>query len=275
MTRTFFATQLEGAATFWRILRRDGVALGFTSHDRDLSLGSLTLRAAPGMVPAAIRRSADFSPDSAEIRGTLAHDAISETDLAIGKFDGAQVESGVIDWETGEHAVLYRGEMGAVSQEGAGFEAELLSAKALLARDDIPRTSPTCRAEFCGRECGVDPARQTVEGEVSVVDIEANAVFFNQLGGAFPAAQFPNGTVRWFDGPHAGTSMTVIDVIADGFLLDRPLSDALETGIRARLRTGCDHTIATCTNRFANAANFRGEPFVPGNDLLTRYPVGR
>ncbi len=34
----------------------------------------------------------------------------------------------------------------------------------------------------------------------------------------------------------------------------------------------CDKRLATCCERFANAANFRGEPHLPGNDLLTRYP---
>jgi len=30
----------------------------------------------------------------------------------------------------------------------------------------------------------------------------------------------------------------------------------------------------TCSARFGNAVNFRGEPYLPGNDLLTRYPGG-
>jgi hypothetical protein len=32
--------------------------------------------------------------------------------------------------------------------------------------------------------------------------------------------------------------------------------------------------VRTCSQqvRFANAANFRGEPYLPGTDLLTRYP---
>ena len=42
-------------------------------------------------------------------------------------------------------------------------------------------------------------------------------------------------------------------------------------GVRVQLREGCDHTIATCSARFGNAVNFRGEPFLPGNDLLARY----
>ena len=47
-------------------------------------------------------------------------------------------------------------------------------------------------------------------------------------------------------------------------------------GSRALAMEGCDHTLETCATRFANAVNFQGEPFLPGNDLLTRYasPAG-
>lgn len=34
MSRIWFASELETIATFWRIERRDGITLGFTSHDR-------------------------------------------------------------------------------------------------------------------------------------------------------------------------------------------------------------------------------------------------
>jgi hypothetical protein len=51
------------------------------------------------------------------------------------------------------------------------------------------------------------------------------------------------------------------------------LATPLDSPLAAELREGCDHTIETCTSRFGNAANFRGEPFLPGNDLLARYPV--
>jgi hypothetical protein len=44
-------------------------------------------------------------------------------------------------------------------------------------------------------------------------------------------------------------------------------------GTRVELREGCDRRLETCATRFANAINFQGEPFLPGNDLITRYPV--
>jgi hypothetical protein len=56
-------------------------------------------------------------------------------------------------------------------------------------------------------------------------------------------------------------------------VLDTPLAADLAAGLRVIVREGCDHTLDTCATRFANAVNFQGEPFLPGNDLLTRYPV--
>jgi hypothetical protein len=72
-------------------------------------------------------------------------------------------------------------------------------------------------------------------------------------------------------GPQTGISLGIIDFEDDWLVLDRPLVKGTELGTRVELREGCDHTIATCADRFQNALNFRGEPFLPGNDLLARH----
>lgn len=82
-----------------------------------------------------------------------------------------------------------------------------------------------------------------------------------------------DGSVRWIDGPHAGIEMHIMHAGEDGFILDRELSTAILPGMRALLREGCDHTLATCETRFGNSVNFQGEPFLPGNDALMRYPT--
>lgn len=50
------ASVLTTIALCWRIERRDGVTIGLTAHDRDLTIDGLIHRAAPGMTPSAIRR---------------------------------------------------------------------------------------------------------------------------------------------------------------------------------------------------------------------------
>jgi len=270
MSRVFFRKELEGVATFWRVRRRDGVTLGLTSHDRDLWFDGVLHRAAPGMVPSAIRRGADLGPDSAEVQGALTHDAISAADLAAGRFDGAAVEIGVVDWENLDRAVLYRGEIGGVAEEAGSFSAELHSAKADLETDTVPRTSPTCRAQFCGPGCTLSGAKYTHEAVLAAIDLAANRVV---LTGGPAADAMRDGSLRWLDGPHAGLAMEVVVADASGLVLDLELDPALQPGTRAWLREGCDHTVQTCQARFANAVNFQGEPFLPGNDLLARYPA--
>jgi uncharacterized phage protein (TIGR02218 family) len=270
MSRVWFSAALETTATFWRLLRRDGIALGFTSHDRDLWFGGLLHRAAPGMIPSSIRRSADFEPDSAEVQGALSHAAIGAGDLAAGRFDGAQVRIGLVDWETGEHEILYRGAIGAITEEASRFTAELVSRKAELLLDPVPRTSPSCRAAFCGPGCNLSPAGFSHEALLSAADFDTNAVTLDT--GAAPA-DLVGGVIRWLDGPQAGIAMNVMAGGPAGLVLDVPLDPALAPGAQALVREGCDHRLDTCAGRFANAVNFQGEPFLPGNDMISRYPV--
>ena len=76
----------------------------------------------------------------------------------------------------------------------------------------------------------------------------------------------------WLDGPHTGLRARIVDAGPDGLVLDRMFDPAPAVGVRARLVEGCDRTLATCGSRFGNSVNFRGEPFLPGNDLIARYP---
>jgi uncharacterized phage protein (TIGR02218 family) len=268
MTRKWLSTPLETMATYWQIFRRDGVALGFTSHDRDLWFDGMLHRAAPGMMPAAIRRTAGFEADSAEVQGAISHEAISRFDLQAGRYDSAVVVVGVVDWQSLEHQRVYRGSMGTTSEDADGFVAELQSRKAELARDPVPRTSPTCRADFCGKACGLSGWRFEHEGLLTAHDQPANSVM---VAGAASAEAVLGGLLRWMDGPYAGMAMGIIGLKDGALLLDQPLDVALSAGLRVILREGCDHTLPTCAERFANAVNFQGEPFLPGNDLVVRY----
>ena len=269
MTRTWFNEPLECVATFWRVARRDGVTLGLTTHDNDLWFDGVCHRAAPGMVPSAIRRSADFEPDSAEVQGALSHDSIAAADLAMGRYDGAAVQIGLVDWESLERHVIYRGTIGTVAEEAGAFTATLVSRKAELQRDPVPRTSPSCRAVFAGPGCNLSPARFGRLARIVAFDPATNAV---ALSGTASLTEFVGGHLRWLDGPLAGITTGVVAVQGQTLVLDTPIDFPPPAGSAVLLREGCDRTLATCATRFGNAINFQGEPFLPGNDLVTRYP---
>lgn len=268
--RTFFDRELDSVATFWRVYRCDGVTLGFVSHDRDIAFGGLLHRSAPGMKPAAIRLTSDLSDDSAEVEGALSHETIRQEDLAAGLYDEASIEIGAVDWETLEHRTLYSGRVGRIEEDGNSFAAELRSAKQLLEIDLVPRTSPTCRAVFCGPGCGLSARKYETLDTLTQSDCDLNRI---QLAGA-SGPDFVDGRVRFLGGPQTGVVFHVVGVDGSWLVLDRSLVDGTEIGTLVEAREGCDHTYETCRARFGNTVNFRGEPFLPGNDLLARYGKG-
>lgn len=262
--------ELATIAFCWRLERRDGVTLGLTTHDRDLAIGELVYRAAPGMLPSAIALSDGFDSAGLEVAGALTSGAISEADLMAGRWDGAAVTIFMTDWEQadGEQLPLARGELGDVSMEGEGFSAELKGPAAILERPVAEQTSPECRASLGDKRCRADmAARVRVTRVTALVGEDAVEVSEAALGNAHGY-----GRLRWISGANSGLESAIRRSEGQRLTLREPPPFAPEAGDLVEISEGCDKSLATCITRFANAANFRGEPHLPGMDLLTRYP---
>lgn len=267
---TIAAGELTSLAFCWTLERRDGAGLGLTSHDQPLVIGGMTFAPSPGINPAAVRMRAGLEPQRGEVEGALSTDALSERDLEAGRWDGARVSLFAVDWENpgGGQIELVGGGLGPVSIKGGGFSAELVGAADTLSAPVCPETSPECRAELGDRQCRVDLAGRR--------EIFAVAAF---SGGQIELDRgvddrFLYGEACLLDGENAGWRSRIIAVLPSALVLRDVPMFAVTARCRVRVTEGCDKRFATCRTRFANSANFRGEPHLPGNDLLTRYPGG-
>jgi uncharacterized phage protein (TIGR02218 family) len=266
----FIEPPLATIAFCWRLERRDGVALGFTTHDRDLDIDGLLYRAAPGMVPSAIAISDGFDAGALDVSGALTSGAIGAEDLAAGRWDGAAVFLFACDWEAGgETLPLARGEIGDVTAKGRAFEAELRGPAALLERPAVEQTSPECRAELGDKRCRVDMAARTRVTRVTAVVDETS---IEVASAAAEADAYAYGRLRWLGGANTGLDAAIVASDGTRLTLREAQFRPAAVGDLVEIREGCDKLFATCIGRFANAENFRGEPHLPGMDLLTRYP---
>ncbi len=255
-------------ALCWRLLRRDGVALGFTNHDRPLAFGGLLYDSAPGMAPSAIVQGDGLEIDTMDIAGALSAGALTADDLVAGRWDGAAVTLSLVDWRDpgGASLELARGSLGDIAAgEGndPSFTATIDGPTAALQATLVETCSPECRAELGDWRCRVAMRGRTVRAVVSGVSPLTVSV-------AGDLAAYVEGRLRAVDGPAAGLDTRISGVDGTGLSTDDVLPVA--PGDRVELTQGCDRRFATCRDRFANAANFRGEPHVPGSDLLTRFP---
>lgn len=270
MSLDWLDRDVTSSAYLWRLERGDGVALGFTSHDRDLVIGGFRYRSAPGMVPSTIALTDSLEVDNAEIAGVLTSAAIAEADLEAGRWDGARLYVSLVDWEQAEAEPLplICGEFGEITRSGGGFTVEMLGATSLFDEPVAPLTSPTCRAEFGDRQCKLSLHRHQREAQVVSSDGDELAL----TGADLMATDFIFGSLRFLEGTNCGLSHAIIDGQGQSVrLADLPAQPVL-AGAHVLLTEGCNKNFSTCRDRFANSVNFRGEPYLPGNDLLTRYP---
>lgn len=81
-------------------------------------------------------------------------------------------------------------------------------------------------------------------------------------------AYFSGGEVQWLTGANAGRRIEIKEFANKQFVLVLPMPNAVAVGDTFKAIAGCDKIINTCAGKFANAANFRGEPYVPGMDKV-------
>lgn len=271
MTYPWLQGPLTTASYGWRLERGDGIAIGFTSHDRDILLDGLVYRASPGIAPTSIVQGLGLEANSLEVSGALTSDALSAADIEAGKWDGASLDIFLFDWTDpdAQPLPLASGILGAINWSGSAFEVEFLGPSALLSAPSVPATSPTCRAKFAGEGCGLNPRRFTLEALVMAVN-GSELTLQQALTG--DVSRFVNGDIRWLSGRNCGFRQRIAASTQDKLVLIGEPPFPTPGPERIEILEGCDRTIATCSSRFNNALNFRGEPYLPGNDLLTRYP---
>jgi uncharacterized phage protein (TIGR02218 family) len=272
-----FAVHIASGATTlcwcWRILRTDGVALGFTDHDEALVFGGTEFAPAHGLDGGETVQKLGAQTETAEVLGVLYSDAISEDDIALGRYDGARVESWRVNWrDVGQRELIRVDTIGEITREDGVFRAELRSGQHAM---NVPRGriyQHMCDARLGDGQCGKNIETGAFRATAVVTAISgATSVAVSGLDG-FDAGWFRHGVGRWVSGRRVGIEETIVrhDGATLGF--DRPVSDWVEIGDTLTVYAGCDKRFSTCGAKFGNAVNFQGFPHIPGNDFVLRYP---
>ncbi|MGO4439648.1 DUF2163 domain-containing protein [Rhizobium sp. RAF56] len=277
------AAHLGGAATTlcicWRVVTRDGAALGFTEHDHDLTVAATQYWAASGFAASDGEEAAGLPASTSNVAGGFSHEAITEADLAAGRYDGARVEVYLVNWADPEqHLLLKVQEIGEVTRQAGQFEAELRSFAARLAEPQGRVYNRRCDAALGDARCGVDLTLPRYRAEATVAAV-SNSTRLRLSGAVSPAAGFfAEGRLRFFDGENAGLAVDIDSCAVEAGLVEitlwLPLAQAPAVGDRVTLTAGCDKSFSTCRAKFANASNFRGFPHMPGADFAYGYADG-
>lgn len=272
---------LEGGLTTvchaWRITRSDGVSFAFTDHDMPLQFEGVEFRADAGLSAKAIAQTTGLSVDNTEAIGALSDVSIREDDIEQGRFDGADVQCWLVNWQDVRQRWLqFRGSIGEIRRVDGTFRAELRGLTEALNRTLGRVYQKPCTAVLGDQTCRFDTSLLGYSTVVAVEVEEDGRKFSWQNLAGFDVGFFTRGRLDVLDGPAVGLfGLIKHDRLRDGrrvIELWEPIKGDVGTGQQIKLLAGCNKQLETCRLKFNNILNFQGFPDLPGEDWVVSVP---
>jgi uncharacterized phage protein (TIGR02218 family) len=270
------AAHLSGGVTTlchcWKLIRQGLPTLGFTDHDRAITFEGVVFEAESGFEASAVESALGLAVSNQDVAGALSSAAIAESDLAAGRFDGAEVEIWRVNWaDTSQRLLLAKGDIGEVRRGPLGFTAELRGKAHRLTAVTARHFQFSCDADLGDARCGVDLTATTYRGSGAVTVAGQREISVSGLS-AYAVDWFTGGRLTWTSGANQGLSGAVRSSAPSGIGLWEAAAMPVVVGDTFAVTAGCDKRFTTCKAKYANGLNFRGMPAMPGNDWVMASP---
>jgi uncharacterized phage protein (TIGR02218 family) len=262
----------------WKVARGDALVQGFTDHDAPVVFDGVTYEAASGFTASEVQSSLGLAVDNLTVAGALSSASLNEHDLAAGLYDDADIEIWRVNWVSPDQRVLMRkGNLGQVSRGKTAFQAEVRGLAHKLNQSVGRAYGYSCDADLGDARCTISLAGPTFTGTGTVASV-IDARRFSVSGlGTYADGWFGGGKLVFSSGANAARGMEVKrhGVAGTGVSIElwQAMSEAVAVGDAFTVTAGCDKQFSTCKTKFDNALNFRGFPYMPGNDTVVSYPT--
>lgn len=261
-------------AKCWRIEREDGLVIGFTEHDKALTIDGTVYQPTNAFSSSAFSQKSDLSVSNINVVALIS-DTITEDDLHAGKFDNADVRIFYVIWSHPEYGTLpiIGARFGEVKFMEGTFEVELRS-RAQALQQPIGRVyGLECDALLGDSRCRRSLDDLTFTGTVAAL-FDVIGFYDNMVAGQADG-YFQYGVVTFTSGDNEGLSVEVRGHAGNLIVLLEPPAFNIAIGDEYEIVAGCDKTCETCRVKFANLNNFRGYPHMPTEQEATETPDAR
>jgi uncharacterized phage protein (TIGR02218 family) len=272
------------------ILKRNGVYIRGTTHDRDVPVASGTYagtyKASSNITPSNIKSNSDLAVDNLDVAGAWADNTvrvdITRADIEARNLDFASVKTFFLNWRAPDdgQVQMRSGYLGPITyNSNGGYSTQVRGLAQLLQQNIVQTYSDRCTVKRLGdARCGVNVASLSITATVATV--VSRREFVVSGIGAQPAGYFSLGNLVGLTGNNTGFLRQIrIDDVASatGHLsLFGPFPEDVTVGDTFTMSPGCDRLLATCITKFNNLHNNRAYGvLIPGIDLLLAGPAGQ
>lgn len=254
-------------AVCWRIKLSNDKLLYFTDADQKLIYKGEVYVCGSYFTPNSIISSNELGQDSFSISGIIDGEYITQESLIAGDLSEGYIEIFLINLDDllAERVILKTGWLGEIKYDPQSFTAEITSIGG-RANNVIGKCySSSCKVEFASKYCGKNVADYSYDGVVMGL-AEVNS--FVDSAREEPDGYFSQGSLLFTSGKNYGRKYNVKESREGKISLDFIIDLKIAIGDEYQVIAGCDKAINTCINKFNNAINFRGEPYIPSRHKL-------
>lgn len=269
--QTAIAKEALSLCRLVRITRQDAVVLSLTDSVYTLGIGVEAFRADIGFTISSIAVGLNLSQASGvTLSIALTDSGVTKNDVRSRRYYGATVEIYECDWTNPEDTMLlvFSGMVGRATLSDSGavdLEVNPPQDDASFADEQY---SQTCRANLGDERCGFPIDAFKISFTVVSVPDDTSFVIdtFGPSAAANPTADyFGLGQLKFSSGDNAGWA---VDVLSGNFATKTvsmffPTPSPIVAGDTGLIYPGCNRQYSTCSGKFGNSVNFRGEPFAP------------
>lgn len=265
-----YARDTTHIATCLKVTRTDAVVVGWTDHDRTLTVSGVDYL--PGFDWQGMQSGASLAVDTMMLN--FLPGELDAVDLVAGKWVGASVEVFEANWSSLSDGVnvLKRGTTGEVKLLQGKYAMEQRGLSQALQQTQGEAVSKSCRVRFGSvgvARCNKDITAQTHTGALTTA---TSRTVIADSGRGEATGKFAEGVITFLTGNNAGYSQKVKAFASGVFTLSRPLPLDPQVGDTYSAVEGCDRTRTAC-KAYGNILNFQGEPDLPGVDEVTKAPT--
>ncbi|WP_341792945.1 DUF2163 domain-containing protein [Rickettsia endosymbiont of Ceutorhynchus obstrictus] len=269
--KNHLSAEVTTIATCWKLTRKDNnKVFAFTDHDQALFVDEIKYDSIAGFTPTNVESNSNMAVDNLDLAGQFHDNKITEIDLLAGKYDFAEVEIFLVNYQspnTGKIIQKY-GILGEVTLNKNLFHAEVRGLTQFLSQTMCETYLPHCRTNLGDQRCKFNLHQENFTVQAIVTEVIDRQTFTS----AKLMQQndwFTYGYISWQTGKNIGLQMEVKSFINSRITLVLPMPFVINVGDEFTIVAGCDKSSKTCIEKFNNIINFRGESDLPGIDRLS------
>ena len=257
----------------WKITLTNGDTMGFTTNDESFDYDGVLYNAVSADDLKAINSSLEIQNDDFQMCNLISSELIAVNDILSGKYDNAEIKIFLLDILNMDMGIvpLMNGHIADMEYRDNVFIARVKGLKDEINKSIGELYSPLCRARFCDGKCKLNQNDYSFVGKVDGLIDEMTFQTKDNTIINMEDGYFENGIIEFLSGDNKGYRTEIKQFSKGTFRLMLELPNRMNINDDFKAVAGCDKLFKTCCQKFNNAINFRGEPHLPGIEVLLKF----